>query len=178
MSNLEIYTKALEDRVKELLDLINGEKFLAGSYQAGSDEIVVNDPDDAITFACDQDVDVIKGEEYQYWTNLLENHARTGEQMDKEEELGLGREFNKISETIYNERIISAINEKAESLEIPDSLIDVICGNFYNFLMNEVLLEEQSSFDKSLYDVYKKGGIPCGWKGSYPDGSMLIFSAD
>jgi hypothetical protein len=178
MTNFETYAKILEDKTQELLELIDGNKFLAGKYRAKPDEIVIKNPDDAVVFACDQDVDVIKGEEYQYWTNILENHARTDDRVDEKENLGLGREFNDLSEKIYNEKIMSAINKKAEALNIPESLVDVIIGNFFIFLMNRVLLNEQSSLDKSLYAVYEGGGVPCGWKGEYPEGRMLVFSID
>lgn len=178
MTNFEIYEKILENKAQELLDLIDGGEFLAGKYHAESNEIVIKNPDDAVIFACDQDVDIIKGEEYQYWTNILENHARTDDRVDEKESLGLSREFNDFSEKVFNEKIMSAINKKAEALGIPESLIDVVVGNFFIFLMNRVLLDEQSSFDEVLYAVYEKGGIPCGWKGEYPEGSMLVFSAD
>ncbi|MCR6476085.1 hypothetical protein NU688_07950 [Variovorax sp. ZS18.2.2] len=176
MSNFQIYKKILEKKADELLELINGPIFLARNYCAAGNEILVSDADDAVIFACDQDVDIIKGVEYQYWTNLLENHARTGDQLEKEESLGLGREFKALSEKIFNEKIIPAISGKGKKLDLPESLIDVAVGNFYIFLMNRVLLEEQSYFDEYLYVVYQKGGIPCGWKGSYPEGSMLVFS--
>ncbi|MCR6476090.1 hypothetical protein NU688_07975 [Variovorax sp. ZS18.2.2] len=178
MTNFETYAKILENKAQELFELIESDKFLAGKYLAKQNEIVIKNPDDAVIFACDQDVDIVKGEEYQYWTNILENHARTEERVDEKENLGLNREFNDLSEKIFDEKIMSAINEKAEALGIPEPLIDVIVGNFLIFLMNRVLLREQSSFDESLYSVYEKGGVPCGWKGEYPEGSMLVFSAD
>lgn len=33
----------------------------------------------------------------------------------------------------------------------------------------------EPKFAKCLLDVYKAGCIPCGWKGVYPQGKMIIF---
>jgi len=65
-----------------------------------------------------------------------------------------------------------------ERFLVESTVQSLICGNFYNFLMNNVFLRDQNYFDKSLYAVYENGGISCRWKGSNPDGSMLVFSSN
>lgn len=70
MSKIDIFTK-MDNVVSDLIKLIQSENFLDGMC-TDSKNIIINDTEDAITFATDQDVDYIKGKEYQYWTHIIE----------------------------------------------------------------------------------------------------------
>jgi len=70
MNEFEIFTK-MDNIVSDLINLIQSANFLDGMY-IDSKSIIINDTKDAITFATDQDVDYVKGKEYQYWTHIIE----------------------------------------------------------------------------------------------------------
>ncbi|WP_152601925.1 MULTISPECIES: hypothetical protein [Burkholderia] len=178
MTTRERYVMRLRVCAEELLSLINGPKFLRGGVVPRKGEVLVTNEKDAEIFACDQDVDVIKGGEYQYWTGILENNSRTIEQMDLQDSLDLGDEFSLNISEIFDGELMSALISKGEEFGVSSSIVDVICGNFYIFLVNKTFFDEQLPLADRMYEIYQGGGIPCGWKGEFPDGEILIYSKD
>ncbi|WP_152601973.1 hypothetical protein [Burkholderia paludis] len=178
MTTRERYVVRLRVCAEELLSLINGPKFLCGGVLPRKGEVIVTNEKDAEIFACDQDVDVIKGGEYQCWTNILENNSRAVEQMDLQDGLGLGDEFSLNIYEIFDGKLMPALISKGKEFEVSGSIVDVICGNFYIFLVNKTFFDEQLPLADRMYEIYQGGGIPCGWKGGFPEGEILVYSKD
>jgi hypothetical protein len=45
-----------------------------------------------------------------------------------------------------------------------------------NIILQQWLVKEEDGLLwRLLYQTYKAGGWPCGWNGSYPDGSLIVY---
>jgi hypothetical protein len=175
MSNFEVYAEKLQVNSNRLMALIQSPRFFGGGYIALPDEIVVHDEQEAIAYATDQNIDLNKGSEYQYWTGIQEMNNRGNAAHEKTKRLRLGIDFDLLADNI-SKGITNAISKKGENEKISSPLIDVTCADFYLFLLNMTLFERQSKFHRSLYHAFENGGIPCGWKGEFPKGSLLVYS--
>ena len=175
MSNFEIYAEKLRANGNKLMELIQSPQFFMGGYIAQPNEMVTHAETEAIDYATDQDIDLNKGIEYQYWVGIQEMNDRGNESYKKAKRLKLGEEFVSLRGNIGKE-ITSALIQKGEEVKIASPLVDWACTDFYLFLLNMTIFESQSEFHQSLYNVYKNGGIPCGWKGDFPDGELLVYS--
>jgi hypothetical protein len=174
MSNFEVYAEKLRANGSRFMELIQSPQFFMGEYIAQPNEIVIHDETEAIDFATDQDIDLNKGSEYQYWTGIQEMNDR-GAGYAEAKQLKLGKEFDSLLDSI-SKKITTALIQKGENTGIPSQLVDWACADFYLFLSNMTLFERQTKFHQSLYKVYENGGIPCGWKGEFPDGKLLVYS--
>lgn len=70
------------------------------------------------------------------------------------------------------DKIKKLIGEKNYSLElmpyISYNVLDILMADFYsNFY--------ESVFFKNLSEIYLSGHIPCGWKGKYPEGKIMVY---
>lgn len=66
-----IYLDHIDKVFNDLVLVIKSSNFLSGNYNNFSDIVIMNQVD-AIIFSTGQDVDYLKGQEYQYWTYILE----------------------------------------------------------------------------------------------------------
>ena len=66
-------------------------------------------------------------------------------------------------------RIISIKN-------LPNEVKGVVCENFSTFFIEYSYFQELHPFSEKLLDIYKIGGFPCGWRGDFPEGEILIYS--
>ena len=51
-----------------------------------------------------------------------------------------------------------------------------IANDMHVLALNRCACGVIDSFDERLFSIYKAGGYPCGWKGKYPDGQLVVFS--
>lgn len=136
--------------------------------------MIIYDENEAIAYATDQEIDVNKGPEYNYWVGLQEDNDRGGG-FDEIKQLQLGDEFTYLNDELCR-NIVEAIKRKGKSEKTPSPLIDWACADFCGFLIQMTMFDEQSAFHQKLYHAYENGGIPCGWKGEFPDGCLLVYS--
>jgi len=54
-------------------------------------------------------------------------------------------------------------------------VVDDIIADLYNCAFSRAVSGTRNSFFEKIYEVYKKGGWPCGWKGEYPAGLMVVY---
>jgi hypothetical protein len=174
MSNFKVYAEKLHINENKFMELIQLPRFFMGGYVAQADEIVIHDEQDAIDYATDQDVDLHKGSEYRYWTEIQEMNDR-GAGYDQTKRLQLGNDFDHLLSNT-SKKITNALIRRGEKEKVPSPLIDWACTDFYLFLSNMTLFVEQSRFHRALYRAYENGGIPCGWKGNFPAGYLLVYS--
>lgn len=84
----------------------------------------------------------------------------------------LVRESKGIMEELLVPKIVQSINQHGLPLEILDNVKwDVI-----NAIMEHTYkLEKEPGFFLELLKVYESGNFPCGWRGSWPDGKLIVF---
>ena len=85
------------------------------------------------------------------------------------------KEVDIIKETYYppiSDKIEKIIEEKNYPLEIKADLdytiLLILMADYYSEFYESV-------FFKNLLEIYLSGHLPCGWKGKYPDGKIMVF---
>lgn len=56
-----------------------------------------------------------------------------------------------------------------------DAIRDKVASDFYHFAYKRAVLGDVPHFFETLLDIYRAGGWPCGWKGSYPAGRLVVY---
>ena len=167
----------LENKINENFDFLKKviqDYLFAKRFVGNNNEIIVTLPEDAEIYATDQDVDINKRCEYQYWTAILEDEARTGEIVDYLNSINSYDSLYLI-DSKYNELLEDHLKVEYEKAHSNMALYDVLCGEIYNVFINRIIFSDQSSLHKRMMDSFMRGGMICGWKGAYPKGEILIY---
>jgi hypothetical protein len=157
------------DAFKRLNIVIESELFLSGRYKPKFGEIAVYDQAQAEKFICSQDLEP----PYQYWIEILEEHMTLrGEIWNALPDNGklLGEELGRLS-LIQ----VQSIDKKAAKNALPFILSGAPSESFYGFLVDLTFDGHLNSFRENQLRIYREGGQPCGWRGEYPEGELLVF---
>lgn len=176
MKTFSDYEVSAAAAAKIIYKLTNSPKFLRGHYLKKAEEIVIDNQEDAIIFSTDQDVDRVKGVDYKSWSFVIEDAdinfgKRTAMQISLGEK-GDANLLRLLDEFNCTEKIFKIGGD----LGLRPMLLDAIVSDVHHFYVELVFFDSLSGLDKILFAVYKDGGIPCGWKGQYPAGSLLIYN--
>ncbi len=183
-----VYLNRLKNASDELMRLFTSEALFNGRYRPLSSEILIHDAELAVFYATSQDVDyklesIKRGdysvqdaldEKYQYWTNILERHDKFYSEIISQIEMERAN-FNGLLDSKCKE-ILQAIEFHQNTNNVPEDLISVTAGILEPVLTQKVFENELSEFHNNLLRVYSCGGIPCGWKGDFPKGSLLVYN--
>ena len=60
----------------------------------------------------------------------------------------------------------------------PDPFIDFVYNDFLTFTAYGIFSNIKDDFIEKQIEVYKNGGFPCGWKGEFPNGVMVVYSPE
>lgn len=173
MSNAQLILN-LDSAVKIFEEILNDRNFLSGNYVPHAGEEVVYDKDKAAYFATSQDAQDTDPS-VAYWTGILESENELLNSTNiKMELLDDGKEIVSQIDAATS-RITEKIKEKVKFLELPDEFSDVISENFYVFVNELTFFKRLCTFQERLSLVYKNGGVPCGWRGDFPNGRLMIF---
>lgn len=61
---------------------------------------------------------------------------------------------------------------------LPFDYIDIneeIEGDLTICALNRLVNGETNNFYEKIFEIYKNGGWPCGWKGTYPIGEIIVY---
>lgn len=174
MNEFEIFTK-MDNIVSDLINLIQSVNFLDGMYT--DSKSIINDTKDAITFATDQDVDYVKGKGYQYWTHIIEMQGDGTYLHDFELELpqDVYEKYQDKRSKSY-ERINKVLFEITDNKKIDEDLQNCLSGEFFYLFKYLVFIDALPEFWQNILNILKKGGMPCGWKGEFPKGQMIVYN--
>ena len=143
----------------------------SGRFVAREDEEVISDAEQAVYYATSQDAqDTHPG--IQYWTNILE-YAGMNEN-DLEIPDVLQSEVIRYIDALVN-KLLDSLNKLAEEKNLPDEITGVTIELFYGFIVEIVFLDSLPTLHQQLLAIYERGGFPCGWRGDYPKGVVLVF---
>lgn len=59
-----------------------------------------------------------------------------------------------------------------------DEIIDEVASDLYHCAYKRAVLGDEPHFFDKLLECYRAGGWPCGWKGDYPSGQLIVYSSD
>lgn len=166
----------LDEAFDKIESLIKSKSFLSGEYVCNKD-ICITSTEDAIIFATDQDVDYLKGIEYQYWTGILGDESYVVEIVNKRSNLNdqllrdFKSKFNKYSDEI-DMLFLKVLNEK----KFPKDLTNSLASELLIIIDLLIFFDELPTFWENVLTVLGKGGFPCGWKGKYPEGQLIVYN--
>lgn len=61
---------------------------------------------------------------------------------------------------------------------LPFDYIDIneeVEGDLVMCALNRLVNGKTDNFYEKIFEVYKHGGWPCGWKGIYPEGEIIVY---
>ncbi len=97
------------------------------------------------------------------------------------------QEAESIVEKVYNLNLVSqqdelynffSDNENYSNDFLPFDYIDIneeVEGDLTMCALNRLVNGKTDNFYEKIFEVYKQGGWPCGWKGRYPIGDMIVY---
>ncbi|MED0868006.1 cytoplasmic protein [Bacillus spizizenii] len=154
------------DLVEEVIDFIKHGELFKNNNRNMSDITLIEDFEIAQQLAWSQDTDEVEvvwqdvksNESGQLLGIILSNdHLKT---LDEE----LSNIFN--SDDNYSEDFIPMdfwdIAEEVES-------------DLYKCAINRLVNGNKDNLFEKMFQVYKSGGWPCGWRGTYPEGQLVAF---
>ena len=171
-AKIEELARNAYDAFYVIKELIDSSDFLNGKYVGCSDDEIIYDAEKATYYATEQEVEP----PFKRWATILEYNTNSSVSTEIKMELpNNGREAVIISDDISTEltnRIITTLSKT----DLPSEVGDIACEDFYVFLVEIMYFKKLCAFSQRLFDVYRMGGFPCGWKGEFPEGKLLVFS--
>lgn len=176
MSNMPFnkYQAILKETVILFKNLISSKNFLNGHFKLDG-YLTINNLDMAIDlyeleYHTNNDYfiynDLIQRVEYSSFVPYYENT-----QADKQ----VSEMWTRIDDEIWN-HVNFTISEKGLDL---GNMAEFIYVDFINIIAYKTSYQEINQLDKwfieKQIEVYQNGGVPCGWKGMFPDGQMVVF---
>ncbi|GLR14909.1 hypothetical protein GCM10007907_36990 [Chitinimonas prasina] len=157
--------------VEEVIEYARSGEFFTVSYQGGiTGSIIEVDFVHAQELAWTQES--IDG--FTNWMYLQDKFA--GELLRLEYTLKDFREASKELSKLVDE--LGAIAKARFSRSPFDDIGDQIATDLYYCAYKRAVIGSAPHFFEKLFDCYRMGGWPCGWKGTHPAGSVVVFSAN
>lgn len=172
------YESKVKQEVNRYKELIASERFLSGGFSLNGYAITHN-PEQANDLYTNQD----PPSPYFSYPDLLGEVVLSvllpffeiknlDDQVDE-----IWRELNEDDLWPYINREVKNRNLRPEHLECID---DFIHNDFLNIIAykssGREIDENKKIFLEKQIEVYQNGGFPCGWKGKYPEGEMVVYS--
>lgn len=126
---------------------------------------VINDFGEAQNFAWSQDLN----EDYTVW-----EYVKSVESENIVEKV-YNLDFASLQDELY-EYFGNHINNANDFL--PFDYIDIneeVEGDLTMCALNRLVNGKTDNFYERIFDIYKQGGWPCGWKGAYPNGKIIVY---
>ena len=73
--------------------------------------------------------------------------------------------------------LLGEISEKVQKKLTPpyNELLDDVTDDLSMCIKSRAIQGISNKFYENIFKAYKSGGWPCGWKGDWPDGELVIF---
>lgn len=89
-------------------------------------------------------------------------------------------EWNKISKearAFVDAKVVPNLTSVKGNFSIDDKFIQLIRWDILHAIMEHTYTECKNTpiFYLHLLDIYEQGNIPCGWRGLYPNGELIVF---
>lgn len=166
LKNLEI--------LNETRELISKIELFIPQNESGNNFIVENDFERAFEYGLSDDGLVAEGFIEESWTDFREDRV-----VNLDEEIYKYNNYKEINKAIFNSRIcdITDIYPKFNDkyLEQLDNVSNEIEADLYYCLMSRLIMGKNNYFFEEMLKAYVSGGWPCGWKGNYPNGNLIVY---
>lgn len=159
------------DLVEEVIDYARTGRLFTSPYRGDTDAVLIEgDFAKAQERSWTQDPE----DDYAIWSDLREIvMSKVRGQRNKLSGFNaVGQELPKLGDEL------SAIFKKRLVRGPYDAIMDEVASDFYRCAYKRAVLGDQSHFFETLYECYRAGGWPCGWKGEYPEGKLVVYLPD
>lgn len=155
------------DLVTEVLDFVDSGMLLKPSGQFASESEVITDLEVAKKYAWDE----VYGEEEFTWADLRsEKMSEVWEVIYSDDE-----KYSKVDSKLSGilDEISYVIRSRLDQSH--KELLDDIVSDIKGCLFSRAVQGKDNEFFENILSIYLKGGWPCGWKGKWPIGDVLIY---
>ena len=169
------YIDSAKASFENLLRTINSDIFMNGLIKSVENAEIILDIDKAVYYSTDQDA---QDHDFgiRYWTEILEFNTNILDSTEVTIALpDQGRELVRFTSSLSLE-LVEKIGRIISIKNLPNEVKGVVCENFSTFFIEYSYFQELHPFSEKLLDIYKIGGFPCGWRGDFPKGEILIYS--
>ena len=151
--------------VEEVMDYIRNNKMFNNNNFHVNNLEVINDFNEAKDYAWSQDLSEVET----VWEYVKSQEAEGI--VEKVYNLGLESQqedlYDFFSDTDNYMNDFLPFNFIDINEEVEEDLI--ICA------LNRLVNGKTDNFYEEIFEVYKKGGWPCGWKGTHPIGDIIVY---
>ena len=156
------YQEILEN-APEIAEFCKQKRLLDGPYQGNSSQVlVIHDSNEAL-LTCGTD----RGDGYEFWSELCEREYAKLEFSSPHWLPG------KIDQFLVGP-LRQRTNDENLTLKIP-IIWDAVQQDIW-FCMASKSASKPSPLFAMIEDAYLLAGWPCGWKGNFPEGQLVVFS--
>ena len=169
------YIDSAKASFENILRTINSDMFMNGLIKSVENAEIILDIDKAVYYSTDQDA---QDHDFgiRYWTGILEYNTNILDSTEVKMTLSdQGRELVRFTSSLSLE-LVEKIGRIISIKNLPNEVKGVVCENFSTFFIEYSYFQELHPFSEKLLDIYKIGGFPCGWRGDFPKGEILIYS--
>ena len=181
----------IEKLIETFEQLIFSNQFLNGEYKAHSDEIIIENEEDACIIAVEQDFEYLEDERFKdfyCWTEILEDFSSIP--IDSDDKQFVSREEKKALKNKFNENIsMPLFNIIGPKMQIHSQLIGPIEACLDDIFDFKLATGTLHSMHEKWLDIFQNGGEPIGWKGAYkyhkkgylkseklPKGQLVVYN--
>ena len=143
------------------------------SFSAQKNERLASSISDAEFFSGAAELDLRKQESFKNWGNILSINSRTGEKPDS----GYLKERKDVYELeeYFDQNLAPRMKLKFESRINSSALYSMALEVLSNMFHCSIAFQHQSAFHTRLAQILSRGGLPCGWRGEYPEGDIVVL---
>ncbi|SEM16278.1 hypothetical protein SAMN04487786_1216 [Paenisporosarcina quisquiliarum] len=151
--------------VEEVMDFIRNNKMFNKNYFQVNNLEIINDFNEAQNLAWSQD----------------------SSEVDTVWEYVKSQEAESIVEKVYDLDLVTQQDDLYDFFSdhdnysndfLPFDYIDIneeVEGDLTMCALNRLVNGKTDNFYEKIFEVYKQGGWPCGWKGTYPIGEIIVY---
>lgn len=125
----------------------------------------ISDIDEAMHLAFDE----VYGEEEYSWKDIRE--------LEMSQVWDVYYTLSEDVRPVNLEELLELISENVRnSLNKYDEFYEEIVADLNNCAISRAVNgKDETNFFEKLFEIYKAGGLPCGWQGEYPDGKIVAY---
>ena len=159
---------------KELFEILKSPSFFRGNFNL-QEYFVIYDRSEAQDLYETQDPDYTI---YSSYPDLLGERTTLTylfEGISATEEQQFAPFWNNYENKLWN--LILQLQQENQDF-FPEPFIDFVYNDFLTFAAYGIFSKIKDDFIEKQIEVYQNGGFPCGWKGEFPDGVMVVYSPE
>ena len=154
------------ESAQPVVDFLSSDSFFSRPYDGDREKFIVTTSPEEARY--------LLGREWDEWEEIIDTqqfsdledfdwHYLIGAKLINTNCLGaLDKDFHGVDKKLTIEGVVNLLEET-----MPDNM-RILLNCYANNYIPEIW--------KDILYVYQHNGLPCGWKGDYPEGKMIVFS--